>query len=189
MKQPLKIVTAGLLLAGIVTGAWLWFGKDNQGSNSENQANNTNQQTTENTTNEPKTEETQYLVIKEWDVRITLPPHLAGDISYFINDRAERDFGGSVLVDFTSKKFSGGNLKCADIEGDVPRSIVSIEEISLNGNEPSEYEPKPFKTIENKAYRFAKTACEEAIDRVGTASDRKLLNDLKEAVKTTLEKV
>lgn len=82
MKQPIKIVAAGLLFAGVVTGAWLWLGKDNRGSNSEKQASSTNQQTAKNR----NTAETDYLEIREWKIGVSLPPELWGKVAYQLDE-------------------------------------------------------------------------------------------------------
>jgi hypothetical protein len=177
------IIAIVILIVGSI-GIYVWKKDDGKTKHSGDTMQAT--QPTSSETPEQNTQENKYLVVSEWGVRITLPDELVGDIYYFMNDRAERLSGGPVLVDFTSKKFTAGNLKCAVIE-DGKRSLVSLERIELGNNNPSDYTPAPFKTIGNNAYRFAGTGCEEAINREGTAQDKQLLESLKNAVANTLE--
>ncbi len=133
-----------------------------------------------------QSESDKYLVIKEWGLRITLPEDLRGDISYFVNDRAEKNFGGPILIDFVSKRFSAGNLKCAVIEGDVPRALVGFYREG-EGEDSETLEPKPFKHIGGSRYYFVGSACEDDIQREGSDQDRRLMTDLKKAIQDTLE--
>jgi hypothetical protein len=105
--------------------------------------------------------------------------------SYYEDTKARDDFGGPVKMTFTSKKFSQGGLKCAEVESG-PRGLLSIYR-ETDGEGPETTEPKPFKKLGSTRYYFAEPACAEAIDREGSADDRKLLKDLKEAITNTLE--
>ncbi|MET1033535.1 MAG: hypothetical protein ABWX94_03475 [Candidatus Saccharimonadales bacterium] len=175
-----------LVLAVLGIGGWYVWKK-----NQRDTVMSTDQ--TSQKTDRPKSEEQRpadptknekYLFIKEWNLRIALPSTSIDDISYVVNNRAERDFGGPVLVDFMSKKFSAGSLKCSVIEN-LPRALVSIER--LDGNDVDSNEPRPFKVLGNHMYRFAETGCSEAIAREGSAADRKLLLELKSNITTSLE--
>lgn len=172
MKQPLKIVAAGLLLAGIVTGAWLWFGKDNQGSNSENQANNTNQQTTENTNNNPKTEVAQYLVIKEWGVKFQIPAEFLSSMSYSKSKLFEEN--NTILI--FSSKIDVSKSSC----GSENREALGIYRID-NRNEQQTTDPK-FKTIGNHDYYLSKCEDYGLNDR-----EEEMIQKLAESIVNTLQ--
>jgi hypothetical protein len=137
-------------------------------------------------TTENKPQEDGSLVIKEWDVQVTLPQSIKSDVSYFMNNRAEKLSGGPILADFLSQRFSSGDLKCSTIENDIPRSLVSIERLDMNAASASDFDPAPFKVIGSKGYRFLKTSCEDAISREGSAEDKALLATLKESISSTL---
>ncbi len=179
----LTIVLVSIVIV-IVIGAGAWY----VASRGDKNASSTTQpgKTTSQNKTEPKKVNPVDITVKEWGVKVTFPAELNGDISYFMNHRAEEDFGGPVILDFVSQKFSSGNLMCADIEGDIPRSLVGVER-QLDSEGVYRTEPAPFKTIgEARYYISSPTACEEAIAREGTASDKKLLADLKKAIVDTL---
>lgn len=177
------ILIAVVVLAVGAAGWYIIRGKDEK-----KQTNNSQQASSDKTkeTTKQLTDANKYLIIKEWNLRIELPENLSDDISYFINNQAERDFGGPVRVDFTSGKFSAGSLKCAVVEGDQPRVLVSIYK-EVNGAGGVTQVPQPFKQIDNIRYYFTVTSCEEAIDREGTPQDKQLLTDLKDAIASTLQ--
>jgi hypothetical protein len=137
-------------------------------------------------TAESKPNEDGLLVIREWGVQFTVPQSIQSDISYFMNDRAQKLSGGPILADFLSQTFSSGDLKCSTIENDIPRSLVSIERLDMGTASASSFDPAPFKVIGSKGYRFLKTSCEDAISREGSAEDKALLATLKESISSTL---
>lgn len=187
-RRLLLTILLVLLAATIATIAWiLWTQNSEVRQSTQDQNTNTNQlKPIEDENNEPaETVETNpYLVIEEWGVRITLPEHLRGDISYYINDRIYQDFG-VIRLDLVSRVFSEGNLKCADIETD-PRGIVAIER-QIDGQGGVTIDPQPFNSIGNSRFYFVQTGCEEAINRSGSEQDKQLVRDIKQAVKDTLE--
>ncbi len=134
----------------------------------------------------PKPPAEKYLVIKEWGVRFTLPEHLRGDITYFMNDRAQRDFGGPVLVDFLSKEFSAAGIKCDYVDSPLPKTILSInrELDSETGDNP---ESPAFKRFNGARFYFVVPSCAQVITREGHASYKNTIEDLKSALVNTLE--
>lgn len=191
------VISIAVIIGLSVGGLYVWnknhkssqSNKDNNSSQTNNSNNSSNSNTGNNNSQSDPSEGGKYLVIKEWGVRFEVPEGLRGDISYFENDRAHVDFGGPILMDILSKKFSSGTQKCA-VQETTPRSLISLEEIDLNINPvtPSTI-PQPFKTIGNKAYSFSATPCEEAINREGSDEYKKLLADLKYAIANTMEAV
>jgi len=137
------------------------------------------------TQNTSVSKRSKYLDIQEWNVQVKIPASMQGDISYFVNTRAEKDTGGPLLIDFVSKRFSAGALKCGDIEDGIPRSLVSIyRELDSDGIFTND--PQPFKKIANTRYYFSTTSCEESINREGTPEDKQLITDLKQLITNTL---
>ncbi len=130
-----------------------------------------------------------YLNVPEWGVRIKLPPELQGDVTYIINDYHTKKIGAPPTLDFLSKKFSAGSFKCAVVEGDYPRVLVSVSRLYIQQGVDvrTQYYPSPFAVHNDYAYRFDGSYCEEAILREGSDADRALLNTLKQAVQNTLE--
>lgn len=186
---PIVVILVIAVIAALGFGSWYVWQNSKSQPVKQNQT-QTNTQTDTNQYTDDPSEGGKYLVIKEWGVRFPVPEELRGDILYFMNDRAQRDFGGPVLADFVSKKFSEGNLKCAVEEGSLPRSLVSIERMDLAITPvTSTTSPMPFKILEAYAYRFSVTPCQEAVDREGSATDKRLLADLKYAIESSLEEV
>lgn len=174
------IAIVAMILAGL-SGFYVW-NKNNQNQN------NTQTTQTENTSQETAdlSEGGKYLIIKEWGLRITLPEYIKGDISYFINDIAERTSGGPLRVDFLSRRFSSGSLKCAVVEESNPRTIVGFYRQGV-GEGASGDTPTFFKSIGDYKYYFITPSCEEIVNKEGTDEDKKLIADLKAAISNTLE--
>ena len=119
----------------------------------------------------------KYLVIKEWGVRFEVPIALRGSLSYSLNDQAYHDFGGPILVNVTSSKFSN-TPACAS-----PKPLLSLEGEEVNGPRNT---PQPFKTLANKRFYMHKTSCEETLTRAGDGDGIETLNELKHSIQTTL---
>ncbi len=180
------------ILATIAAGGWLvWNSRQNSNTNHSEETTQTktpNQSQQEESSIDPvdPSEGGKYLYIEEWGVRVALPENLRGDISYFVNDRAERDFGGPVLIDFTSKRFSKGNLKCAVVENeDLPRTLLSLERVS---GENQILDEEPISEIDGTKYYLTSNGCEEVIQKSGSDEDKQLIASLKKAITDTLEK-
>ncbi|HSX33324.1 MAG TPA: prepilin-type N-terminal cleavage/methylation domain-containing protein [Candidatus Saccharimonadales bacterium] len=186
--SAVEAVVVVLILAVLAGGGWFVWHKHNgmrsvvTVTKSSSSVSNTDKQGQQ----PVNTVDDQYLAISEWGVRITLPGSLRGDISYFVDDKAKIDLGGPEKIDLVSKRFSAGSLKCAVVEGDTPRTLVSFyRETPADGVVTQD--PSPFKTLNGVRYYFVETPCEEAINRSGSAQDKQLLSDLKDAVANTLE--
>lgn len=174
------IIISVLAIIGVAGGvAW-----DN--SNEDTQSPALINPTPQNRSQQPTNDTRNYLVIEEWGIRITLPEELKNDVTYSLNDKAQRDFGGPVRVDFLSKYFSEGSLKCAVVEDGIPRTVVSLYK-EVDGVGGATQDPQPFKRIGDVRYYFSATSCEEAINQNGSDKDRQLLSDLKNAISNTLE--
>lgn len=124
------------------------------------------------------------LILREWSVYITLPADLVSDITYRMNDRVYKDFGGPITAEFFSARFDRGALQCAT--NDTPqRALISVERIE--GVDPQSISPAPFKILNGQMYRFVKTSCEDTINSQGTAQDKRLLERLKKIIVDTLK--
>lgn len=184
--STVAIIIALVVIAATGFAGWqVWQNRDKKQSNNTHQTSGSSSPETKDQENSTPLEANQYLIIDEWNLRVTLPENLRGDISYFVNDRAEKDFGGPVLIDFVSKKFSAGSLRCAEIE-DLPRSLVSIER-QFDSNGVFRRDVEPFKQIGGARYYFVGTGCEETIEREGSNEDKQLLASVKKAIQDTLE--
>src|SRR5262245_46454657 len=91
-----------LVVAGLGFAAWRI--SQTPDKKTTNNSPVTSPKQTQKTKSSDPSEGGKYLVIKEWGVRFKLPAALQGDISYFMNTRAEEQSGGPILVDLTSKK-------------------------------------------------------------------------------------
>lgn len=187
-----SIVAVILVIAVLVAlafGAWFVWQKnqdDAKDNNKSSQNGNSNQPN--NNQNEPAdpSEGGKYLVITEWGVRFPLPEELRGDISYFVDNKAAKDFGGPVKIAFVSNAFDKGDLKCS-VKDNHPRVLLSIfQQSDSEGVETTS--PQPFKQLGDTRYYNAGGSCEEAISRDGSSDDKELLSSLKNAV-SNLENV
>lgn len=175
-----------LAVAGLGAGGWYVWEK-NQKDTTTNPTNsqNSRSEVDRSESNGKVAESNKTLSIKEWDIRFTLSDAQANDVTAAINNKAAEAFGGPQRVDFYSRTFSSGSLKC-DAADSTLRALVTIyaqkDAIAVSS------EPKAFKTIDGTSYYMSKTACEEAIEREGSDQDKVLLQALKDTVTSTLQK-
>lgn len=182
------VIAVVVVVAAVAFGGWYVWGKNKDDKNSDNKSNSSQNNNSQNQNEEPN-EQTKYLLISEWGVRFTLPEDMQDDVTYFVNNRAYNDFGGPITVDLLSKHFSAGAFKCAEIEGEVPRSLISIYRESESEGTNSTSSPNFIGRIGDSLYFLTQgTNCEQAIEREGSSQDKQLVADLKQAVKETLEK-
>lgn len=176
MKKLMVIPLVLVLLAA--AGYIAWSGTDNGIKNEAKSNQNTQPQ------NDPS-ESGKYLVIKEWGVKFEIPEELRGDISYYMNDKAYRDFGSPVFVSILSNKISEGDMKCAVIEGDAPRDILDLEKMT-EGVNGIRIDPPEFKTIGQDHYYLSSTACEEAATEENHVDNTRIIRSLRSSIEKTL---
>lgn len=189
MKKPLVF---GALLVLLIGGSWLAYSqlKDDKPSQNSSTQQTQNSQSTQQTSsnNSQQNEADKFLVIKEWGVRFAVPADLEGDLSYKLNTKAQETSGGPVLVEISSKGFSGSDIKCSETDdSDSDKPLVSIYR-EIDGTGGVTTTPAPFKTISNKRYYLAgTTACETAIIAQNSMKYASVVASIKEAIKSLEE--
>lgn len=166
-------IVAVLLTVG-VSGWLVWHKAKKQEATTTSQASQSQEQLAPGTSTPAQGQppaspqpQVQYIDVKEWGVRFQVPQQLRDDLSYAINYKAREDLGGPVKVDITSKQ-----LNCL--------AVSFYYEVFA---QPDVW----FKQIGKAKFVFSGTACDENAVREGKQADQKIIAQIKEAVKNTLE--